>query len=225
MSRSGGWRGLAMVLVSITAAACGTTVGTPSAPTRPVTSPGPAALSSAGQPYSATDVLAKMATDRPPIPDAVQKLDTAAALSRAIWTYDGLPYALWGMDASCGPRSCEIYVGGAPSFLPPDTREDSWFFVVDLGTRRLTSAASNGRHELQGYPEELDPELDALARTLVDPSKLDGLVYLGAIWWPPPRFGEFTLRCGTGLEEGSRTVSVTLNFPQRRLIAVEESVT
>jgi len=166
-----------------------------------------------------------MASGRPPIPDAIQKLDIAAALSRAIWTYDGGRYRLWGMDATCGPRSCEVSVGGAPSFLPPDTREDSWFFVADLVTRRLTPAASDGRQELQGYPTEFDPDLDRLARTLVDPSMLYGLVYHGAIWWPPPRFGEFTLRYETGLEEGSRRVSVTINLPQRLLVAVEESAT
>ncbi len=198
---------------------------TAAASPRPAESPPPSALTGAGQPYSPTDILAKMASGRPPIPEALQKLDIAAAISRAIWTYDGRRYGIWGIDATCGPKRCEVSVGGAPSFLPPDTREDSWCFVADLVTRRLTPAASDGRHELQGYPTGLDPELDMLARTLVEPSELDGLVYKGAIWWPPPRFGEFTLRYETGLEDGSRRVSVTLNLPQRLLVAVEESAT
>jgi hypothetical protein len=166
-----------------------------------------------------------MSTARPPIPDPLQTLDVATALSRALWTYDGAPYEVWDIDGSCGPAVCDISIGGSPSFLPLGSREDAWFFQVSRATRKLTAVASDGRHELQGYPTELDPELDAVARSLVDPSKLRGLVHGGSIWWPPPRFGDFTLRYTSGgLQEGSPRISITVNLPQRRLVSLEESV-
>jgi hypothetical protein len=91
---------------------------------------------------------------------------------------------------------------------------------VALTDRQLMPAVPAGRQELAGYPAELDAGLDQLGRSLVAPGELAGTSYAGATWWTPPRFGDFTLRYETGSEEESKTVWITLNVPDRRLISV-----
>jgi hypothetical protein len=218
-------RALGLALIALPLAAC---VPAPSQP--PQTSDAPSAslagdspslaLVGSGQPYTASDVLAKMSEPSAKIPQQLRSLDVAAALSRAIWSYDGKPYQAWNIEASCPTIKCELSVGGAPAFLALGTKEDSYAFVVPLTNRQVMPAASDGRQELAGYPAELDSVLDGLGRSLVAPADLVGTTYSGATWWLPPRFGEFTLHYASG-EEESKTVWITLSLPDRRLISVD----
>jgi hypothetical protein len=77
--------------------------------------------------------------------------------------------------------------------------------------------------QLKGFPDELAPELDMIARSLVHDPRLEKMGLLGVEWKIPPPDDAFTMRYGKGEEEGDPTVYVTIDRIAHAVIAIRET--
>lgn len=191
------------------------------APPTPTLSPqGTAGPDGPGQPYAAGDIQPFL--ERAPIgfPDELRTPFVAAAVADRVWSYDGRPYRDVLFGGSCESEICEFSVTGLPTFAPTHDASDTWFLRLD---RRTGLISTHGAPSLKGFPPELVPELDSLARSLDVDGRLTDLALLGAQWSIPPPGDAFQLRYGKGLEEGDPTLLVTLSRSERVLLSIESS--
>jgi hypothetical protein len=165
-----------------------TPTATPSAPASVEPSATPA-VPEPGRPYDAAAILDAMHNSRRPggVPQQLQTDAVARSLASAIWTYGGEAWQQAPViGASCGPQRCTVDVAGTPA---GGAGEDLYTFSVVPES----GAASVLVADLHGYPAELDAALDALARSQLEASRLEGLAMAGARWLPPPDTGQFVL--------------------------------
>ena len=175
---------------------------------------------SPGRPYDAAAVLLAMRPSRSGVPTDIEHEEIAAELARRIWTFDGLPYARLKLQAFCDETTCELYVTGRPEAVAHGGRHvDHYAFAVRRADRQFVKPRDL-RATLQGYPPAYDRALDELARELMAPDELSGLTFEGASWRVPPETGVFDLQYGTGAEEGSPIVYVTLDVLHEKIVSV-----
>lgn len=212
----------ASVAASVTAAvsASATPGGTPSLAVSASPSPSGPVGPQAARPYDAPAVLAAMQSSRRPggVPGELQTVAIADQLAAAVWTYDGTPWPTASASGSCGPQECTLDLSGTPEGA---AGEDLYTFSVTPsdGTVRLLVS------DLHGYPAELDPALDAIARRGVAAERLTGLALVGSRWLAPPRDGQFVLSYRSGGEEGSPALDITIDLASRRVLKVEKPAT
>ena len=218
---------LAFVLVALAAGCSPLAAGPPAAthkasytlpPPTPTLSPiGTAAPSRPDRPYTAETIAEELGDVPYNYPAQLRTPAIAEALADALWTYDGRPYRELSFQGSCdeGGARCDLTVSGLPDFVPTRDRSDIYFWSYVPSSGVLTPTGGLG---LKGYPPELDPELDALARSLDAEGLLASKGFLGAGWVPPD--GLFVLRYGNGLEEGDPTLLVTLDSSNRRIVSI-----
>lgn len=180
-------------------------------------SPSPVqAAASPGRPYGPEALLVAMADSRRPggVPDQLETDAVASALAEAIWTWDGAPWQTMSVGGSCAPGGCSLDVAGSPAGT---AGVDLYSFQIDpAGSVQLVAA------DLHGYPAELDPELDALARSGIDADRLEGLQLLAAGWLPPPDDGRYRLAYRSGGEEGSPGLDVLVDLETGAVLSVDE---
>jgi hypothetical protein len=153
------------------------------------------------------------------VPARVLSEAVAQQIAERIWTWDGKPYQRWQLEGSCGPRRCELGVQGVPSFTPPeDEHIDGYQFDVSVQDLTVKPVRADGRQLLAGYPAALDAELDAIVRSGVDASLLQGQTVAGATWSPPPDSGIFELSYTDGNEEGGRSSLATVDLRTRKVL-------
>jgi hypothetical protein len=110
-------------------------------------------------------------------------------------------------------------VQGVPSFTPPeDEHIDGYQFDVSVQDLTVKPVRADGRQLLAGYPAALDAELDAIVRSGVDASLLQGQTVAGATWSPPPDSGIFELSYTDGNEEGGRSSLATVDLRTRKVL-------
>jgi hypothetical protein len=156
----------------------------------------------------------------PRIPTDLVNERIAFDIAQAIWSWNGDPYQQITIDASCG-RGCDLIVAGVPIF--ESAGNDHYLFKVNV-PGKADDFSIGDRPALAGYPADLVPELEALARSSAS-SQLDGLFLMVSSWFPPPRDGQFVLRFDDGNEEGGRAVWVWLDYVTRTVIATLEERT
>jgi hypothetical protein len=169
-----------------------------------------------GRPYAAAAILDAMRNSRRPggVPQQLQTDAVAQSLASAIWTYAGEAWQQAPViGASCGPQRCTVDVAGTPA---GGAGEDLYTFSVVPES----GAASVLVADLHGYPAELDAVLDALARSQLEASRLEGLAMAGARWLPPPDTGQFVLSYRSGGEEGSPALDVVVDLPAGKVLEV-----
>lgn len=188
---------------------------TPSAPAslQPSASP---SVPEPGRPYDAAAILDAMRNSRRPggVPQQLQTDAVAQSLASAIWTYGGEAWQQAPViGASCGPQRCTVDVAGTPA---GGAGEDLYTFSVvpESGATSLLVA------DLHGYPAQLDAALDALVRSQLEASRLEGLAMAGARWLPPPDSGQFVLSYRSGGEEGSPALDVVVDLPGGKVLEV-----
>lgn len=171
----------------------------------------------AGRPYDAQDVLDAMRASRRPggVADQLQTDAIASQVAEQLWTWDGMPWADLAMGGSCGAEACTLEVTGAPAAV---SGSDTYTFSVDRTSGEVEVTAT----DLHGFPDDLGPRLDALARESLSASQLDGLTLLGARWLPPPNAGRYWLSYRSGGEEGSPGLDVLVDLPAGSVIETRE---
>jgi hypothetical protein len=209
-------------------------LATPSAPATPKPSytaaPATPALSplatpagtAHGAPYTAAEIAAELRDVPPDFPAALRSStitrEISDAAARTIWSYDGRPYRDLRFQGSCdegGVQRCEVTATGVPLFVGSGDNADTYNWqITNAGITTL------GEPQLKGYPAELDPELDAMARSLDRDGRLTGLSLLGVEWKLAPPQDAYVLRYGTGNEEGDRALLVTLDRAGRQILAI-----
>lgn len=181
---------------------------TPTPTPTPSEAPGPIGieLPAVGTPFDAATIVTAMRESRRPggVPDELETDAIAGAVAATISTFDGLPWTTMAASGSCGPDSCTLELAGT---RPDGHGDDLWIFDVRPadGTVAVTTA------ELRGLPNQLLPELDGLARSLLPAATLDGLLLTSARWLPPPDGGQFVLSYRGDGEEGSCILDLTLD--------------
>ena len=105
---------------------------------------------------------------------------------------------------SCGPQACTLELAGSSAGALGD---DAWAFEVMPADASVESISA----QLMGFPADLLARLDDLARTLVPPADVEGMLLANARWLPPPDDGRFVLAYRSGGEEGSCGLDVTLD--------------
>ena len=170
-----------------------------------------------GRPYSADDLLAAMRDSRRPggVPDELETAQIASTVADEIWTWDGTPWQTISIGAGCGLEHCSLEVAGAPI---GSEGVDLYSFSVDRAAGEVALTAS----DLHGYPTDLEPRLDAVARSGVAAGVLAGMELLAASWLPPPDAGRYRLAYRSGGEEGSPGVDVLIELATGRVISVDE---
>jgi hypothetical protein len=192
------------------------------------TAPGPSTTQTSvaprhepGRPYSAEQILAVMRAINadtkpsrdPPLPAAIVNQQVAFKIAQAVWSWDGEPYRELAIQARCG-RGCDLSVGGVPAYESVGTDD----YLFKIGSPPAPDDFSLGdRPALEGYPAELEADLETMARSLAGPD-LEGLSLMVSSWFPPPRDREFMLRFDDGNEEGGRIVWVWLTHPDGVLL-------
>ena len=164
-------------------------------------------------PFDATTILTAMRDSRRPggVPDQLETDAIATSLAAAIWTLDGRPWTTMAVSGSCGPKACSVELAGG---RPDSHGDDVWIFDV----RPADGLVAVTTTELRGLPNELVPALDGLARSLLPPSTLDGLLLTSARWLPPPDDGAFVLAYRGDGEEGSCVLDLTLDGVTPRIV-------
>lgn len=164
------------------------------------------ALPDPAPPFDPATLLDAMRTSRRPggVPDQLETDRIAAALADAIWTYGGEPWTTMALHGSCGPQTCTLEAAGT---RPGSLGEDLWVFEIVPSAGRVTVASA----DLAAVPADIVDPLDELARLLVSPGQLDGLILASVRWLPPPRDGLYVLSYRSGGEEGSCGVDLTLD--------------
>ena len=145
------------------------------------------------------------------VPAELQTLPIADQLAAAVWTYDGEPWPTLSASGSCQPEECTLDLSGTPDGA---AGEDLYTFSITPSDGTITLLVA----DLHGYPGELDPALEAIARQGVASERLTGLALVGARWLPPPRDGQFVLSYRSGGEEGSPALDVTLDLTSGRVL-------
>jgi hypothetical protein len=189
-------------------------------PTPTLSRAGTVAATGPGQPYTAAAVEPYFATPPEALPDALKTRGVAEALAGRIWTYDGRPYRMLWLGATCENQRCEISATGLPTFAPTTDYEDVFFVSLDQRTGVFGEAHAPS---LKGFPPELTPDIDRLARSLDTVGQFSGLPLLGMEWVIPPPDRTFTLRYGRGNEEGDPTYLVTVSIAEHRIISVRST--
>lgn len=185
-----------------------TATASPLATQTPSEAPGPIGieLPAVGTPFDAATIVTAMRESRRPggVPDELETDAIAGAVAATISTFDGLPWTTMAASGSCGLDSCTLELAGT---RPDGHGDDLWIFGVRPadGTVAVTTA------ELRGLPNQLLPELDGLARSLLPAATLDGLLLTSARWLPPPNGGQFVLSYRGDGEEGSCILDLTLD--------------
>lgn len=164
------------------------------------------ALPDPGRPFDATTLLDAMRTSRRPggVPDQLETDQIAGAAADAIVTIDAQPWTTMAIGGSCGPERCTLEVAGT---RPGSLGEDLWVLEVVPETGSVTVSSAT----LAAIPDELVTPLDELARSLVEPDRLDDLVLASIRWLPAAADGRFVLVYRSGGEEGSCAADVTLD--------------
>jgi hypothetical protein len=174
----------------------------------PSPAPGPSGieLPAVGRPFDAATILTAMRESRRPggVPDQLETDAIAAAVAAAISTFDGLPWTTMAASGSCGSQSCTLEIAGT---RPDGHGDDVWTFDVRPADETVAVASA----ELRGLPNQLVPALDTLARSLLPPATLDGLLLTSATWLPPPDGGQFVLSYRGDGEEGSCGLDLRLD--------------
>jgi hypothetical protein len=175
------------------------------------------ALSSPDAPYDVDAILALMAESRRPggVPDVLQNRQVAASVAHAARTWNGDPWARVSISGACGPQECSLELAGTPD---GGAGTDLYSFTVDPDARRAELVAT----DLHGYPADLEADLDAAARAVLDDGRLDGLALVGASWLPPPDEDVYLLAYRSGGEEGAPGVDVLLDLASGEVIDVTE---
>lgn len=169
---------------------------------------GPAGLSlpDPGRPFDAEAIRAILEASRRPdgVPSEALASGVLAALADAIWTIDGRPWQTADAGGTCGPQTCQLEIAGTRDGAAGD---DLWVVEIDRtsATARVTTAV------LQAIPDDLETDLDRLARDLVPAGALDGAVPTGVRWLPPPDGGTFILSYRTAGSAGGCGLDVTLD--------------
>jgi hypothetical protein len=76
----------------------------------------------------------------------------------------------------------------------------------------------------KGFPPELVPEIEALARSLDTEGRLDGIDLRYVVWLPPPPDDAYSLDFGNDGLEGTPRISVTLDRKNRQILSMEDWV-
>jgi hypothetical protein len=176
-----------------------------------------------GQPYTAEMIAVELADVSYNFPPELQTEFIAAALADRIWTYDGRPYREVWFTGSCneGVRiRCDLSLTGLPAFAPTRGDVDTYWFVVHLGSPILGPEAGQA---LGGFPPDLVPAIDALARSLDIDGRFKAEALRGIDWALPPPDDAFVLTYGDD-NEGDTTIVVTLDRANRRILSIEERV-
>jgi hypothetical protein len=213
--------------------ACGPLVTSPSAEVAmtkaPYTQapPTPAFIPSAtvagsgpGQPYTAADIEPMLAAAPVGVAAQIRMPQVAAAIADRIWTFDGRPYQEVAIGGSCENQGCEIIVQGVPAYASTRDIQDIWLLGLDL----RTGVFADNSPSLGGFPTELVPELDTLARSLDRDGTFAALPLIRTEWAIPPPAGVFVLRYGTGTQEQDVNWFVTLSTVDRSILAIRKQV-
>lgn len=176
-----------------------------------------------GRPYTAEMIAIELQDVPDDFPPELQSAFIAAALADQVWTYDGRPYRQVWIQGSCddGARGrCEVSFTGLPVFAPTIDDVDTYWFVVDLQTPVVGPERGHG---LGGFPPDLAPEIDALARLLDTDGRFRNEALLGIDWALPPPDDGFVLRYGDD-NEGDTMIFVTLDRANRQILSIEDRV-
>ena len=175
-----------------------------------------------GRPYTAEQMAIELQDVAYNFPPQLQATWVARALADLIWTYDGRPYRDLGIHASCDepPIRCDLSVEGLPAFAPSWDWSDSYTFEVNMTSGVFTPA---GLPSLHGFPPELAPGLDTLARSLDTQGRLKDEPPTSKIAWAvPPPDDAFNLFSGGEDEEGDPVSWVTLDRANRRILSITD---
>ncbi|HEX6128804.1 MAG TPA: hypothetical protein VF071_07280 [Candidatus Limnocylindria bacterium] len=224
-------RALVMVAASLLLLAACRAAGTPVASPVPVVSVPPASpagsetaaptaprpVAQPGTPYAATDLLAAMRDSRRPggVPDELETEAIAGAIAERAWTWDGEPWESLSVGAACGPDACSLDLAGTPA---GGAGTDLYSFAIDTASGAVELLST----DLHGYPADLEEELDAATRAVMDPDELDGLALVGARWLAPPDTGRYWLAYRSGGEEGSPGIDVLLDLTSGEVLEVAD---
>jgi len=171
----------------------------------------------AGQPYTA-DLIQPYLNNAPiSFPNELRVTPVAEAIADRIWTFDGRPYRDVVIGGSCEGSLCEVSVTGLPAFSSTPDEADFYALTVDRGSGLFSDA---GEPLLRGFPTDLVPQLDAIARAADSAGRLRDLALLGSSWRIPPPNRAFTLEYGMGLEERDPVVFVTVDLDNGAVIAI-----
>ncbi|HSW41001.1 MAG TPA: hypothetical protein VLM76_00630 [Patescibacteria group bacterium] len=173
-----------------------------------------------GRPYTATEMAVALREDVPyNFPPQLQADWVARALADLVWTYDARPYRELGIHGSCDepPIRCNLTVQGLPAFAPSWEESDSYWFEVRPTSGTFTPA---GPPSLQGFPPELVPELDALARSLDTEGRLEAMALRAVAWALPPPDRGFRLVYGPEKYSLDPGYDVLIGFANRRIVSI-----
>ncbi|HEX2756204.1 MAG TPA: hypothetical protein VHM48_12105 [Candidatus Limnocylindrales bacterium] len=174
-----------------------------------------------GKPYTADDILAILRAAPAGDPAEMRTPQIAAAIADRVWTFDGRPYQRLLVGGRCDGGMCEISAEGMPAFGATDDLADDWFWRMDLRTGLVSD---NGEPRLRGFPPELVPELDALARSLDTDGTFSALPLIRVEWTVPPPVGAFVLRYGTGTQEMDVNWFVKISTVDRAILSIRKQV-
>jgi hypothetical protein len=202
----------ALALLALMAASCGAPSPSPSQ-----SGPSGAASASAGtavapgRPYDAAALLTGMRESRRPggVPDRLETVAVAEAISMLVWTWDGQPWDVLAIGGACGPGECTLDVAGSRQGAPGS---DLYSFVV-AGDGSVTLLTT----DLHAYDPSLDATLDRAAQQAAGDA-LNGLTYIGARWLVPPDRGRYWLAYRSGGEEGSPGVDLLLDLASGEVV-------
>ena len=205
-------------------------LGTPeTTPKAPYTNPPPTptlspiatvAPTGHGRPYTPEMMVAELMDVPYNFPRELQTDFVAAALADQIWTYDGRPYRELNLVGDCyGSPRCDLRVIGLPAFASTRDQSDSHSFSIELPTRVVTRSYSGG---LRGYPPELGPEVEALARSLDTAGRYADLPLRRVLWALPPPGDAYLVQFQRGSLEDAIVRCVALDRAQRQILWISE---
>jgi len=177
-----------------------------------------------GRPYTPEMIAAELQDVQYGLAAELRSPFIAASLADRIWTYDGRPYRELSFSGSCdeaGVGRCELTVQGLPDYAPTRESEDYYHFDVDLRSGAVTLAALPGG---KGFPAELIPEIDALARSLDTEGLLRDLSLSYVFWAFPPPDDAFIVRYETGDLEGDRWIHMTIARANPRILSMNQEI-